>query len=72
MHIQTASNSVMPSKGQGELTSNSQVRESGATKMEGLKRGLQTMESSDHQMSESSMFLFVRSSFVSMFNFLYQ
>ncbi|KAG6406917.1 hypothetical protein SASPL_134534 [Salvia splendens] len=30
------------------------VRKSGATKNEGLKRGLQTMESCDYQMSESS------------------
>lgn len=46
-----------------KTNSNPQVRESGATKNEGLKRGLQTMESYDCQMSESSMFLFVRSSF---------
>ena len=46
-----------------KTNSNPQVHKSGATKNEGLKRGLETMESCDYQMSESSMFLFVRSSF---------
>lgn len=35
-----------------------QVVANGAMKSEGLKRGLQSIESCDYQMSESSMFLY--------------